>query len=111
MTPRTCEYRECSTSIEHRRPQCRFCCAAHKAAEHRARRRSGGGTGGAGEKPYRNRPGRSRRPSRDGLGTRVYLTALQEISDVRAEFEREVERIARKERPWLQLVTTGRKVE
>lgn len=36
---RVCAYRYCTVSLEGRRPDCRFCCAAHRAAEARLKAR------------------------------------------------------------------------
>lgn len=83
---RICEYRYCDVDISHRRPNCKYCCPEHKAAEDRERngkwvreprRASDGAT-----KPHSTDSSRRRRPNRDGSGTRIYLVR-DDLDEVR----------------------------
>lgn len=74
---RICEYRHCDVSLAGRKPTCRYCNEAHKAAEHRLRHedriRAEAAVRTAGSGP--------RRDSRDGLGARIYVTPA-ELADL-----------------------------
>jgi hypothetical protein len=69
---RYCEYRECGVCIDDMRPQARYCHPIHKAAEHRLRRLEPLGTTYPVGKPYQAVRRQRRRPTRKGLGTRLY---------------------------------------
>jgi len=70
VNARVCEYRHCDASIDHRRPNAKHCCDEHKRAESRARKSDPPGTTYPLSKPSET----VRRASRDGCGTKLYLT-------------------------------------
>lgn len=71
--PRYCQYRFCSKSLKGRRPDCKYCTEAHKAAEHRLRLQARLRAALA-VRPASSGP---RRGSRDGRGTRIYITTAE----------------------------------
>jgi hypothetical protein len=83
---RICEYRHCDVDISDMRPNAKFCCPAHRAAEDRLRhgkwvrepRRSSDGA----SKPHSTDSSRRRRPNRDGSGTRLYVVR-DDLDEVR----------------------------
>lgn len=79
---RYCEYRKCGACIDEMRPNAKFCHPGHKARENHLRRLDPPGTTYPVGKPYENVHARRRRPSREGLGTHIYLVR-DEIEVVR----------------------------
>lgn len=72
---RVCEYRHCDESLDGRRPQCRFCSPACRAAESRERAVDRAVPFLAPQKPHSSVSRRPRRANREGVGTRLYVTA------------------------------------
>lgn len=72
MSLRSCAY--CGALLFNKRRDARFCCGACRAAAARRSREA--------KEAHRSAHSGSRRPSRDGFGTRIYFTP-HELADLR----------------------------
>jgi hypothetical protein len=72
---RTCGYRHCDVDLDQARmrPQAKYCCTDHKDAERNARRHDPAGTAYPVGKPRKTAYSTTRRATRRGSGTSLYV--------------------------------------